>query len=105
MEREFHALVEGFAGGGVLGGGQDDVSEKASGEDGESASADVSKMKVEELKVSSRIQNALREAGIKTVGGLSRKKESALRDIEGLGEKAIREIISALAELGIALKE
>jgi len=62
-------------------------------------------MKVEDLKISSRTQNALREAGIKTVGGLSRKKESALRGIEGLGEKAIGEIKSALADLGIALKE
>ena len=104
LEAQFHALVEGFAGGGVLDDGRGDASQKASEEDGESASADVSKMKVEELKVSSRIQNALREAGIKTVGGLSRKKESALRGIEGLGEKAIREIVSALAELGIALK-
>ena len=104
LEAQFNALCEGLASSGVLGGALD-VSQKASGEDGEGASADVSKMKVEDLKISSRTQNALREAGIKTVGGLSRKKESALRGIEGLGEKAIGEIKSALADLGIALKE
>ena len=105
LEAQFHALCEGLVASDVLGGGQGDTSQKASGESGERAGADVLKMKVEDLRISSRIQNALREAGIKTVGGLSRKKESALRGIEGLGEKAIREIISALAELGIVLKE
>lgn len=104
LEAQFNALCEGLAGSGAL-GGTFDASRKASGETEEGASADVSKMKVEDLKISSRTQNALREAGIKTVGGLSRKKESVLRGIEGLGEKAIREIASALAELGLSLKE
>src|SRR3989344_2865728 len=63
------------------------------------------KMKIEDLGISNRAQNALREAGIKTVGGLSRKKESALRDVEGLGEKGIREIKSALSGLWLSLKE
>lgn len=105
LEAQFNALCEGLAGSGALLTGEGDASQKAPRDAGEGAGADILKMKVEDLKISSRTQNALREAGIKTVGGLSRKKESALRGIEGLGEKAIREIASALAELGLALKE
>ncbi len=63
------------------------------------------KIKLDELKFSSRTLNALREAGIKTVGGLSRKKESTLRELEGLGEKGIQEIKKALGNFGITLKQ
>lgn len=63
------------------------------------------KIKLDTLKFSSRTLNALREAGIKTVGGLSRKKESALREIEGLGDKGIQEIKKALGNFGITLKQ
>ncbi len=78
--------------------------EEAEGEEKEDGT-DISKMKIEDLGISNRAQNALREAGIKTVGGLSRKKESVLREIEGLGEKGLQEILSALGNLGISLKE
>lgn len=105
LEAQFNALCEGLRGGDALRARQGGVSEKASREAGEGGLADILKMKVEDLKISSRTQNALRDAGIKTVGGLSRKKGSALRGIEGLGEKAIREISSALADLGLSLKE
>lgn len=63
------------------------------------------KMKLEELKLSARTLNALREAGIKTVGGLSRKRESTIREINGLGEKGMQEIKKALGNLGITLKQ
>lgn len=62
------------------------------------------KIKLDELKFSSRTLNALREAGIKTVGGLTRKHTSALGEIEGIGEKGIQEIKKALGNLGITLK-
>ncbi len=64
-----------------------------------------SRMKLDEIKISSRVLNALHEAGIKTVGGLARKREDALREIEGLGDKAIQEIKKALGNLGITLKQ
>lgn len=65
----------------------------------------VIKIKLDTLKFSSRTLNALREAGIKTVGGLARKKESALRAIEGMGDKGIQEVKKALGNFGITLKQ
>lgn len=65
----------------------------------------VLKIKLDELRFPSRTLNVLREAGIKTVGGLSRKKESKLREIEGLGDKGIQEIKKALGNFGITLKQ
>lgn len=65
----------------------------------------VLKIKLNTLKFSSRTLNALREVGIKTVGGLSRKKEAALREIEGLGDKGIQEVKKALGNFGITLKQ
>ncbi|MBI4137680.1 MAG: DNA-directed RNA polymerase subunit alpha [Candidatus Sungbacteria bacterium] len=62
------------------------------------------KAKLEDTKISSRTLNALREAGIKTVGGVARKREETLREIEGIGDKGIQEIRKALGNLGITLK-
>jgi DNA-directed RNA polymerase subunit alpha len=62
------------------------------------------KTRVESLDVSARTQNALSNANIRTVGGLARKKEKDLLDIEGLGAKGIQEIKKALGEFGITLK-
>ncbi|MBI2121907.1 MAG: DNA-directed RNA polymerase subunit alpha [Candidatus Sungbacteria bacterium] len=65
---------------------------------------DTSKMKLDDLKLSGRTLNILKESGIKTVGGLSRKKESALRELEGMGDKGMQEIKKALGNFGITLK-
>lgn len=65
----------------------------------------VLKTKIDDLKLSNRTLNALRESGIKTVGGLARKKEEVLREIEGLGDKGIQEIKKALGNFGITLKQ
>lgn len=64
----------------------------------------VMKIKLDTLKFSSRTLNVLREAGIKTVGGLAKKRESSMREIEGLGDKAVQEIKKALGNFGITLK-
>lgn len=77
-------------------------------ESGESKSANedaAAKIKIDELRLSNRTLNVLFEAGIKTVAGLSRKKEESLREIEGLGDKGIQEIKKALGNLGITLKQ
>ncbi|MDP3710155.1 MAG: DNA-directed RNA polymerase subunit alpha [bacterium] len=66
---------------------------------------DINKVKLDGLKFSNRTLNALREAGVKTVGGLSRKKEETLREVEGLGDKGIQEIKKALGNFGITLKQ
>lgn len=65
---------------------------------------EVLKTRVESLDVSARTQNALAGANIRTVGGLARKKEKDLLEIDGLGAKGINEIKKALGEFGITLK-
>ncbi|MDO8742490.1 MAG: DNA-directed RNA polymerase subunit alpha [bacterium] len=65
---------------------------------------EVLKTRVESLDISARTQNALAEGNIRTVGGLARKKEKDLLEIEGLGAKGIQEIRKALGEFGITLK-
>ncbi len=67
-------------------------------------SADVMKTRIESLSLSARTINSLVKANIRTVGGLARKKEDDLLDVEGLGPKAIQEIRRALSNFGITLK-
>jgi len=65
---------------------------------------DFLKTRVESLDMSPRTINALNEANIRTVGGLARKKEEDILDIEGLGSKGLQEIKKLLGEHGIVLK-
>jgi len=65
---------------------------------------EVLKTRVESLNISPRARSALSLANIRTVGGLTRKKEKDLLDIAGLGAKGIQEIKKALGEFGITLK-
>ncbi len=65
---------------------------------------DTLKTRVEDLNLSVRTMKALTAAGIRTVGGLSRKKEDDLLEIDGLGDKGVQEIKRALSNYGIALK-
>jgi len=62
------------------------------------------KTRIESLDISPRAKSALSLANIRTVGGLARKKEKDLLEIEGLGAKGIQEIKKALGEFGIILK-
>ncbi len=66
--------------------------------------AEAMKTRIEDLELSSRTISALQAANIRTVGGLARKKEEDLTDIEGLGPKSIQEVKRALANFGIILK-
>lgn len=65
---------------------------------------EVLKTRVEDLNLPSRILNALNTAGIRTIGGLIRKKETDLLEVEGIGEKAVEQIKEALNRFGFALK-
>ncbi len=65
---------------------------------------DATKVKVEDLGLSTRTENALISASIRTAGGLTRKSEEDLLATDGLGEKGIEEIKKALTDLGLALK-
>lgn len=65
---------------------------------------DASKVKVEDLGLSTRTENALVAASVRTAGGLARKSETDLLSTDGLGEKGIHEIKKALSDLGLELK-
>jgi DNA-directed RNA polymerase subunit alpha len=65
---------------------------------------DVFKTRIESLDLSQRTINALINANIRTVGGLARKKEKDLGEIDGLGAKGVQEIKNMLKEFSIELK-
>jgi len=65
---------------------------------------DFLKTRVETLDLSARTVNALSTAGIRTVGGLARKKEEDILSLEGLGDKGLQEIKKALGNHGIILE-
>lgn len=65
---------------------------------------DAAKVKIEDLGLSTRTENALVAASIRTAGGLARKTEEDLLATDGLGEKGITEIKKALADLNLSLK-
>ncbi|MCI0619865.1 DNA-directed RNA polymerase subunit alpha [Candidatus Wolfebacteria bacterium] len=62
------------------------------------------KTRIESLGLSTRTENALVNANIRTVGGLVRKKEDDLLSLEGLGDKGLQEIKRILGNYGIILK-
>jgi DNA-directed RNA polymerase subunit alpha len=62
------------------------------------------KTRIENLDLSVRTLNALSNANIRTVGGLARKKEEDLLQIEGLGSKGLNEIKKVLMDHEITLK-
>jgi DNA-directed RNA polymerase subunit alpha len=70
----------------------------------EEDTTDATKVKVEDLGLSTRTENALVAASIRTAGGLARKSEEDLLSTDGLGEKGISEIKKALGDLGLSLK-
>lgn len=87
--------------------GLEDKTEKT----GEGATSENSKIdseflktRIESLNLSARTQNALSSANIRTIGGLARKKEKDILEVEGLGAKGVAEIKRVLGEHGITLK-
>jgi len=75
------------------------VSEEADGEE------DITKLVVEDLKLTGRTLNALLNNGIKTVGGIIKKSEKGLSELDGMGDKALSEIKRKVKKLGLELKE
>lgn len=80
------------------------VEEKEEINDTKEADTEFLKTRIESLDLSARTINALSNGNIRTVGGLSRKKEKDLDEIEGLGSKGIQEIRKVLSNYGITLK-
>lgn len=62
------------------------------------------KTRIETIGLSPRTANALAGANIRTLGGLVRKKEEDILDIDGLGSKGVQEIKKVLGGMGITLK-
>jgi len=65
---------------------------------------DLTKTKINDLKISSRIISILSNTGIKTVAGLTRKSEEDLKNLEGMGNKGVIEIKRAIGKLGLTLR-
>jgi DNA-directed RNA polymerase subunit alpha len=67
--------------------------------------AEILKTRIDALELSSRTVKALTNGNVRTLGGLARKKESDIMDIDGLGAKGMQEIKKLLAQHGITLKQ
>lgn len=65
---------------------------------------EILKTRVDTLNLSPRVKLALGNAGIRTMGGLVRKKEEDILDIDGLGSKGVQEVKKLLGNFGITLK-
>ncbi|MFH1841511.1 MAG: DNA-directed RNA polymerase subunit alpha [Candidatus Nealsonbacteria bacterium] len=65
---------------------------------------DVNKIKVEDMKFSARTLNALLKNNIKSLGGLARKGEESLLELEGMGDKGIKEVKRKLKKFNLELK-
>ncbi len=68
------------------------------------ANKEVFKTRIEELSLSPRIETALSDAGIRTIGGLARKHSEDVLGIAGLGEKGLQEIRRAISNYGVTLR-
>jgi DNA-directed RNA polymerase subunit alpha len=66
--------------------------------------AEILKTRITELTLPQRVEMALDNASIRTVGGLVRKREDDLLGIEGLGQKGLQDIKRALSNLGLTLR-
>jgi len=94
--KHFNIIFEGNA-------GKEDKEEESS-EKEEATPQDVTKIAVEELKLTGRTLNGLVNNGIKTVAGIIKKSEKGLLELEGMGEKALSEIKRKIKKLGLEIK-
>lgn len=67
--------------------------------------AEVLRLTVEELDLPTRISNALRKGGFKTVGDLSGAPKAIIAKVKNLGEKSVDVINEALMKKGVTLGE
>lgn len=80
-------------------------SESAESKPAKEIDTELLKTRIDALDLSSRTVKALTNANIRTLGGLARKKESDIMDVDGLGAKGMQEIKKLLAGYGIILKQ
>lgn len=86
------------------GGSTAEEQKDTSADKDEETYTDLTKLVVEDLKLTGRTLNALLNNGVKTVGGIIRKTEKSLAELEGMGDKAISEIKRKIKKLGLELK-
>lgn len=67
--------------------------------------AEVFKLTVEELDLPTRIANALRKGGFKTVGDLVGTPRDIIAKVKNLGEKSVDVIDAALSKKGVSTEE
>jgi DNA-directed RNA polymerase subunit alpha len=67
--------------------------------------ADVLKTRIETLDLSTRTQNALENANIRTLGGLVRKKKDDILSLDGIGPKGVEELEEMLKNMSLGFKE
>ncbi len=67
--------------------------------------AEVLRLTVEELDLPTRIANALRKGGFKTVGDLVGAPKTTVAKVKNLGEKSVDVINEALQKKGVSLGE
>jgi DNA-directed RNA polymerase subunit alpha len=60
---------------------------------------------IEELEIGVRAYNCLKRAGVQTIGELTSKSFSELTAIPNFGERSIEEVVEALSQLGLSLRE
>jgi DNA-directed RNA polymerase subunit alpha len=60
---------------------------------------------IEELEIGVRAYNCLKRAGVQTIGDLTTKSYSELTAIPNFGERSIEEVVEALNQLGLSLRE
>jgi DNA-directed RNA polymerase subunit alpha len=85
-------------------GEKGDGSAESNGKPKKELDVEFMKTRIDDLGLSPRTTKALNSANVRTVGGLARKKEVDILDIDGLGSKGIQEIKKVLSGYGITLK-
>jgi DNA-directed RNA polymerase subunit alpha len=63
------------------------------------------KIKVEDLNISKRLAAILKENGLEMIGDIVDKSEDELKNIEGVGDKGIKEVKKSIGTYGVILKE
>src|SRR3989344_9380095 len=110
LERSIETMIHQLRA--IVGFKEEEVIEEAAAADAgtgarreeRTADAEILKTRITELNLPQRVEQALDNASIRTVGGLVRKREDDLLAIEGLGQKGLQDIKRALSNLGLTLR-
>lgn len=73
-------------------------------EDKKTTKQDLANMKIEDLKLPTKIISVLQEAGIKTAAGLAQRRTETIAELPGIGERSLQDIKRVLGRLGLTLK-